>query len=72
MDYKDEAVRYRCPYLEAYWLEKERRLYLIMVHEAVAGFALVRCGDGVWKTAECYVKPALRHRGVGGTVASDL
>jgi predicted acetyltransferase len=70
------------PYLDRYWIDKERYPFLVRVNGKLAGFALVSGGsyfpqpdDRVEKSmiiAEFFVMSKFRRQGIGTRVAVDL
>ena len=77
IEVSDEG-EFRYPYLSNYWAEPGRYAYLLMVDDALAGFALVKSGselvgdDWAKELAEFFVLRKYRHKGVGRTVATHL
>ncbi|MDP3879910.1 MAG: GNAT family N-acetyltransferase [Dehalococcoidales bacterium] len=72
LDYKDGNGTYFYPYLNAYWLEKERSPYLLYDDRRIAGFALVRQDGEHWEMAKFYVLPEFRRCGLGMTCAMEI
>ena len=73
-----EDGRFGYPHLSLYWSEPARYPFLVRVDGKLAGFVLVKKGDGVagcgvvWDVAEFFVLRAYRRRGVGTRVAHDV
>jgi len=67
----NESGEYDYPYLDNYWIEKDRYPYLFYWNEEVAGFALVRREGDYCEMAEFYVLPEFRRRGLGIICATD-
>jgi predicted acetyltransferase len=57
------------PYLDAYWSEPGRHVFIIQCDSNVVGFALIRdptsTKSAVYQLAEFYIKPESRHLGIG-------
>ena len=57
------------PYLDAYWSEPGRHVFIIQCDSNVVGFALIRdptsTKSAVYELAEFYIKPESRHLGIG-------
>jgi len=73
-----EDGRFGYPQLSLYWSEPERYPFLVRVDGKLAGFVLVKRGQGidgggtVWDVAEFFVLRAYRRRGVGIRVAHEV
>ena len=69
----DARGRYGYRYLDLYWQEADRFAFLVLVDDAIAGFALVReLAPGVHQMAEFFVLRKYRRHGVGRAVALSL
>ena len=67
--------RFGYPQLALYWIETNRRAYLVKVQSRLAGFVLLKHGstimgdDAAWDVAEFFILRGERRRGVGTMVA---
>lgn len=68
----DADGTYGYPYLDAYWSEAGRVPYFILADDELAGFALIRQGQGATSVAEFLVLPKFRRRRVGAQAARLL
>src|ERR1041385_7994093 len=73
-----EDGRFGYPSLPLYWSEPGRHPFLIRVHGKLAGFALIKRGQGVlnnedvWDMAEFFIVRGRRRQSVGVTAAHEL
>lgn len=67
---KNKSGQYEYPWLDFYWLDKDRYPYILRCNEKVAGFALVRKDINCYEMAEFYVLSEFRRRGLGTEFAS--
>lgn len=59
-------------WFDAYWTDKSRTPFAVLVDEVAQGFALIRDVGNAWEVAEYYVTPSHRGAGVGGRAFSEI